>query len=127
MRNAVYTLLTDDQEIQVEKVFASPTLDTPKERRFIVLRWLEDTPDFGSLSTQDLQVWVHSRDADYYWINATLERVKKLMVETLHRQGSDGVLSQAKWTGDSSDARDDGFHTYTRYAGFRCNGGVTDA
>lgn len=120
MRNAVYTLLEGLEE--VERIHAAPGLDTPAERKFLVLRWMEKSSQFGLVGTQDLQVWVHSKDADFYWINLTLNRIKLRMTEATHRRGSDGILSQAKWTGDSSDARDDGFRTYTRYAGFRCNG-----
>lgn len=127
MRNAVFELIRDDAQIKefgVRRVYAAPGLDTPKEECFVVLRWGVKTREFKTVGPQDLEVWVHSKDPDYNKINRILERVKDLMINTTHRQGSDGMLSQAYWTGDSEDFRDDGFKTYTRNSGYRCNGGV---
>lgn len=127
MRNAVFTLLRDDPEIRelgVKRVYASPGVDTPQEPCFIILRWGNGNREFRNVGTQDIEVCVHSKDSDYYKINKILGRVKRLMCTTTHRQGSDGSLSQAYWTGDSADLRDDGFRTFTRNSGYRCNGGV---
>lgn len=133
MRNAVYHLISSDQEIinlGVQTVYASPGIDTPEEETFIVLRWGARNPEFSDapllslrhVSTQDLLVWIHAKEANYNRINRILERIKTLMANALHVPGSDGVLRQAKWTGDSPDLRDDGFHTFTRNSGYRCNG-----
>lgn len=126
MRNALYTLIRDDQQIQsfgVQKVYSVHAADTPTENLFILLRWEITIPAFKLVGNQDLSIWVHSRDADYVLINRILGRVKTLMTQTLHREGTDGIFSQAYWTGDSPDVRDDGWRTYTKSAGFRCNGG----
>lgn len=126
MRAALYSLLRDDQIIRglgVEEVYASPGIDTPKEKFFLVMRWLDSSRAFDLIATRDLQVWVHKKDMDYFLIGKVLDRVKELMVSTHHRQGSDGVFRQATWSGDSGDLRDDGFRTFVQYAGFRCNGG----
>lgn len=127
MRAAVYGLLSEDVELRnlgVKRVYASPSIDTPKEEFFLVIRWLDSAAAFKMVGTRDLQVWVHKKDADYFAIGKVISRVKDLMTETFHRQGSDGMLRQAAWTGDSGDLRDDGFRTFTQHAGFRCNGGV---
>src|SRR5687768_9808441 len=126
MRNAIFTLLKDDPQIQelgIKKIYAAPGMDTPKEDFFIVLRWIQKNAEFGLVGTDDLEIWVHKRDADYFSIIKVLNRIKVLMTITTHRQGSDGVFRQAKWTGDSGDNRDDGFRTYTKNSGYRCNGG----
>lgn len=133
MRNAVYHLISTDPQIinlGVETVLASPGVDTPEELAFIILRWGSRNPEFGDpplplmqhVSTQDLTVWVHYKEANYNRINRVIERVKFLMTNALHVPGSDGMLRQARWTGDSPDLRDDGFHTFTRSSGYRCNG-----
>lgn len=127
MRNAVYSLLKDDsdlKELGVSRVYASPGLDTPQENLFVILRWQSRNREFAFVGTQDLQVWVHNRESDYNVINKILERIKQLLCNTHHRQGSDGTFVQAYWTGDSEDFRDDGFRTYTRNSGYRCNGGM---
>lgn len=127
MRNAVYELIRNDPEIKqlgVSRVYAAPGLDTPKEECFVVLRWGTKSREFDTVGPQDLEIWVHKKDPDYNVINRILERVKNLMTSTTHKQGSDGMLAQAHWTGDSEDFRDDGFKTYTRNSGYRCNGGI---
>lgn len=127
MRAAIYSLLSEDAELRtlgIQRVYASPGIDTPKETFFLVMRWLDSAPAFGLVGTRDLQVWVHKKDMDYYLIGKVVSRVKDLMTTTFHRQGSDGMFRQASWTGDSGDLRDDGFRTFTQHAGFRCNGGV---
>lgn len=125
MRAAVWSLLSTDSELKtlgVEKVYAAPGMQSPTEKTYLILRWMDSTREFGMVSTQDLQVWAHSRDPDYNKLNKILARVKDLIVNTTHRQGSDGRLSQAYWQGDSADFRDDALNTYTRNSGFRCGG-----
>lgn len=125
MRNAVYELINGDPEIKtlgVVRVYAAPGIDTPKEECFVVLRWGRGNAEFKNVGTQDLEIWVHKRQADYNRINKILDRIQELMTTTTHRQGSDGVFRQAQWTGNSEDFRDDGFRTFTRNAGYRCNG-----
>lgn len=128
MRAAIYSLLKDDEELRslgIQKVYASPGIDTPKEEFFLVIRWLDSAAAFKTVGTRDMQIWVHKKDQDYFVIGKTIERIKALMTETFHRQGSDGMFRQAAWTGDSGDLRDEGFRTFTQNAGFRCNGGVS--
>lgn len=127
MRAAIYSLLREDEVLRglgVEKVYASPGIDTPKEQFFLVMRWLDSAPAFQLVGTRDLQVWVHKKDMDYFLMGMVIQRIKELMTSTTHLQGSDGVFRQAAWTGDSGDLRDDGFRTFTQHAGFRCNGGT---
>jgi hypothetical protein len=128
MRNAVYSLLKDDSTLKqfgVERVYMSPTLDAPRENRFVVLRWGERRVEFGNVAPADLTVWVHSRDADYHVITGILNRIRVLLTAVQHRQGSDGILSQVKWTGDGADLRDNGFQTYVKTSSYLCNAGVS--
>lgn len=126
MRQAVYSLLSDDQtlrELGVQKVYASNAVDTPQENNFIVIRWELTVPAFALVGTQDVSIWSHLREPDYVHMEMILERVKYLMTTTTHREGRGGIFSQARWTGDSPDVRDDGWRTFTKSTDFSCNKG----
>ena len=125
MRNAVFSLLSTDtalSDLGVKKVYASPALDTPPEEIFVVLSWQEVNAEFKDVGTQNLTVWVHNRQPDYRVINRIVARIKLLMISTFHRAGTDGVFVQAQWTGEGPDVWDDGFRTYVKTSGYRCNG-----
>lgn len=125
MRNAVFSLLSSDvilKELGVDKVYASPALDTPPEQLFVVLAWQEVNPEFKNVGTQNLTIWVHNRQSNYRLINQIIDRVKSLMTSTFHRTGTDGTFVQAQWTGEGPDVWDDGFRTYVKTSGYRCNG-----
>lgn len=126
MRNAVYTLLRDDTSLQsfgVEKVYSTNAVDTPREKFFLVIRWEVVIPAFKLVGTEGISVWTHLREPNYVLMSQAIDRVKTLMTSTTHREGSDGVFAQAEWTGDTPDVRDDGWGTFTKSAGFRCNRG----
>lgn len=122
-RAAVYSLLSTDpvlEDLGFEKVYASNSIDSPDEYKFLVIRWEERTfftPEHGP---QSMTVWAHTRDRDYGDIDRALQRVRELLTSAIHLAGDDGwVLTQADWSGDSSDLVDDGFHTLTRNSSFR--------
>lgn len=125
-RAAVQSLLVGDLEpegklalLGFQKAYASNSVDTPAEHKFIIVRWEETNPQFGDRGPQRMTVWAHTRDHDYSDIDSALERVKLLVTRSVHLVGGDGwVLTQADWRGDSQDLVDDGFGTLTRNSSF---------
>lgn len=118
-------LLKEDgilDSLGVSRVYGSNAIDTPKEEVFIITRWEETTPEFKSVGTRNLTVIANCRSANYKLLDNILDRVKEIMFNALHVSGSDGQLTQARWTGDSPDGRDPGFRTYIKSSSFQCNG-----
>lgn len=125
MRAAVHFLLSEDailESLGVEKVYGSNAIDTPKEQIFLVTRWEETTPAYKSVGTRNLTVIANCRSANYKLLDNILDQVKEVMTKALHVSGSDGQLTQARWTGDSPDGHDPGFRTYFKSSSFQCNG-----
>jgi hypothetical protein len=125
MRAVVHFLLKQDHildSLGVQKVYGSNAVDTPKEQIFLITRWEETNVAFSNVATRNLAVIANCRSADYKLLDNILDRVKELMTETVHLSGSDGELTQARWTGDSTDGRDPGFRTYIKSSSFQCNG-----
>lgn len=125
MRNVVWKLLSDDYtlgNLGVERVYVSNAVDSPKEKIFLITRWEETNPEFKSVGTRNLTVLANCREANYKLLDALIEQIKELMTNAVHLSGSDGELTQARWTGDGPDGRDDGFKTYVRSTSFQCNG-----
>lgn len=122
-RAAVFTLLEGDSVLQnlgFGKIYASNSIDSPDEEKFIVIRWEERTMFVPDRGPQSLTIWAHTRDRDYGDIDEVLERVKHLFGEVVQRPGADGwILTQADWVSDSSDLVDNGFNTLTRNSAFR--------
>jgi hypothetical protein len=100
--------------------FAMNAADTPSGDTFVVIRWEEKTAEFDTRGSQFMSVWVHDKSRSYDTINAVLKRVTELITSAVHLVGADGfTLTQATYTGESSDLYDDGFHTVVRYHSYR--------
>lgn len=107
------------RDLGFETAYGSNAVDTPTEEMFLIVRWEDQTPQFGNRGPQRLTVWAHSKDRDYSPIDLALGVVKDLLGGATHLAGADGwILTQADWRGDSQDLYDDGFGTITRNSGF---------
>lgn len=127
MRNALLNLLRHDYylgTLGVEKVYGSLAVDTPRENSFLVIRWEEQSVAFKGIGPRMVAILAHTKDADYGKIDQILNRVKALMSSVAQLPGTDGILSQTEWRGDSSDLRDGDWNTYYKSSSFSCNEGV---
>lgn len=118
-RAALFSLVQSDSELALENVYPTNSVDTAPEDWFAVITWGVTSKSFGTIGSDQVQIWLHDRNRDYGRINAGLTRLKELLTDTIHREGDDGVvLAAAEWNGESQDLRDDGYGTLTRYAEF---------
>lgn len=121
-RAAVQSLLESDVQLQnigVEAVYGSNSIDTPKEDLFVVVRWEPTQLAFKKKGTDRCSIWAHDKNRDYTRIDKVLQRIKDLLTDTVHRAGGDGwTMTLATWNGEGPDLVDGGFHTVTRYADF---------
>lgn len=132
-RETVYAILAEDvvldepgtlmaEGLQTDDVWNIEAIDNPERRKpFLVIAWAENptaTASWSRARRRDLLVWAHDDSADYLRIDRILERVKSLLVGTVHRGG----VSQVLFQGGSADLYDDGFRTITRNYGFRVIG-----
>lgn len=137
MRDAVWTLIGEDMilssqfGISTDVVFPTYALDgsrTPPKNAdgyFIILRWEEEAVSGPGVRTV-LSVWVHrsrSAGSDFTPIRNILKRIIRIMVDTVHRSGADGVMTQAFFKGMGGDQVDQGYDTITKYAVFDVLGG----
>lgn len=122
-RASVQTLLDTDTELTslgFSTVIAANSVDTPPDKRFLIVKWLDTPPPaFGSTGVDALQVWAHDTDRDYTYIGKALRRVRDILLDAVHVAGADGVtLTVADWAGEGPDLYDSGYQTCTRYADF---------
>lgn len=129
-RGSVFGILIGDavlrDDLGVETVYASGSVDTPQENRFVILRWETSDRAFGVEGRDRLLVWVHDRTDDYGPVDLALNRCRDLLQAAVHVSGADGVtLSQADWYERSGDLRDGGYHTVTRWDAYTVVGRTT--
>lgn len=130
MRKLVYSLLSADGDLNLygitgASIIAEQSVDTPKARPFMILRWGVNLPGASSNGTtvRTLTVHVHDEPADYSIIDNIIKRVKTVLGNAVAMQeAGGGWLTQADWTGDSEDLADDGYGTITRNTSFRVVG-----
>lgn len=125
VRETVFTLLTTDAELQaegidVDSVWNIEAVDNPdRGKPFLVTAWAEvPRPTHPAARRRNLLVWAHDEGGDYSRIDRILERVRQLLVGTVHQGG----ITQVDWEGASGDLYDTGFRTITRNTGFRVIG-----
>jgi hypothetical protein len=124
-REAVYSLLTGDAELQSlgiteASVWNIESVDNPaRVKPFVVTAWADvPRPTHPAARRRNLLVWAHDEGGDYSRIDSILERVRQLLTGVTHFGG----ITQVDWEGASGDLYDDGFHTITRNSGFRVIG-----
>jgi hypothetical protein len=125
VRETVFSILTTDEELQAlgiteATVWSIEAADNPdRGKPFVVIAWSTvPRPQHTAARRRDLVVWAHDEGGDYSRIDAILERVRQLLVGTVHQGG----ITQVDWEGASGDLYDDGFRTITRNSGFRVIG-----
>jgi hypothetical protein len=118
-RAALYSLLSQDEELQEAgwAIYAAGALDTPREQRFVVIRWEATQVLWGGAGVDRVAIWWHDRDKDYGAIDLAAARLSEILRDAVHVLGADGwVLTQASWDGDSPDLFDDVLGTVCRFS-----------
>lgn len=124
---AVYQLIEDDTQLTslglaTDAVQLAGSMDTPLQRPFIAIQWQEMPQGLSwdrPYGPRRLTIWVHDTPGDYQRIDSIITRLKKLLTESVHVAGADGLtLTQCDWRGDSADLQDDGHDTFTRNSSF---------
>jgi hypothetical protein len=120
-RAAVQELLEEDpilSGIGVAAIYGANSVDTPPEDLFMTVHWDERTQSFKQHGPETLVIWVHDRQRDFGRIDAAIERLILILEDAVHLPGTDGTLTQARWTGTSRDLFDDGYNTVTKNVSF---------
>lgn len=121
-RAAVQTLLETDAtllSLGLGQVYGANAVDTPSEQIFATVHWDQKSVVFGDRGPETLVIWFHDRSRDYAKIDAMIERAIQILEGAVHVAGTDGILTQAKWTATSQDLFDDGFKTVTKNVSFQ--------
>lgn len=91
---------------------------------FALIRWEDESGYvFGRVRpARRLVVWVHypaEVTNDYAKIDAILDKVEDVLIGMEHVAGTDGqIVTCVRYTGRSSDLKDEGLQTYTRWSAF---------
>ncbi len=140
-RAAVFHALTTDEElkslgINENTVFPNYSMDErpTDDGPFVVLRWQEETGTFTSLGIvqlprfenvgppRRLTIWVHypvEITTDFDQVDDIMDLIDGILLNMYDVDGDDGwVLSCVRATGRGGDAKDEGFQTITRDAGY---------
>jgi len=132
MRAVIRTAILADSALQTLGIadgnhVLSGDVDSPAVRPFINLKWGTTNPaPFGSMAQQTILVaWVHDNPNDYERIDAILRRLRVLIPSLVGLQDVNDYVSQAAWTGDGPDLKDDGHRTIVRVGNYTLNGSTT--
>lgn len=140
-RAVIYDTLINDSAlnelgITEDTVFENYSLDErPKDDGpFIILRWQEETGSFTSLGVislprfegagppRRLTIWVHypvEMGVDFVALDELLDAIDNALLDLFDVEGTDGyILTCVRATGRGGDAKDEGFQTITRDAGY---------
>lgn len=126
-RAAVYSLLAADGQLQAlglpyGNVWPAQSMDTaPRNGRFLILRWEEETIAFGQTGSEVLTVWAHcprEMSTDFAPLDAILNRVTEVLTSATHVTGADGALTCVQYNGKSPDLNDEGYKTITKNAAY---------
>lgn len=127
MRSVIWSALAGDEGLTSLGVVPGGILagdvDTPTQRPFIQLRWLDGQRGVGvpgaSHDRRILSVWVHDTPNDYTRVDQVISRVKKVFYDVVAQaDNGGGFVSQIDWFGDSDDLVDDGHGTICRNSTF---------
>lgn len=133
-RAAIYEALLADSRLQELGIDESSLLvnydgeQRPNDDTFIVLGWSTDEAgmrgdDRVTRRFKNLTVWVHIyRDVstDFGRIDSIMEILDDIILEMVHRPGSDGyTVTCAEEAGRSRDMRDDAYLTICRSVSYR--------
>jgi hypothetical protein len=119
-RAAVYSLLSSSSELAAlgftgGSIYRSVSAESPEQRPFMVLRWGNETPAFGTTGTEFLTVWVYDEPGDYGRIDSALLAIRNVLTSAVQVAGTDNkILTQADWSGNSEDLYDDMFACITK-------------
>jgi hypothetical protein len=104
----------------------SGDVDSFAARPFINLKWGTTNPSpFGNVATQTtLVAWVHDNPNDYERIDAILRRLRVFIPSLVGLTDVNDYVSQAAWTGDGPDLKDDGHRTIVRVGNYTLNGSM---
>lgn len=129
MRAVIRTAILADATLQSLGIVngnhvLSGDVDSFAVRPFINLKWGTTNPaPFGSAAQQTILVaWVHDDPNDYERIDAILRRLRTIMTSLVGLPDVNDYVSQAAWTGDGPDLKDDGFRTIVRVGNYTLNG-----
>lgn len=126
-RAAVYSLLATDGDLQdlgvaYGNIWPAQAMDTaPRNSRFLILRWEEETVAFKRVGREVLTVWAHcprETSTDFTPLDAILNRVTEILTSATHAEGADGVLTCVDYNGKSPDLNDEGYKTITKNAAY---------
>jgi hypothetical protein len=119
LRSAVFDLLASDATlaalgINAESLYVFGAVDTPPQRRFVVLRWGDRNPSPVPVAIQTLAVWAYDRERDFSPILDVLARVRKLLEGREPWNVGGGWVCGLTWTGQSPDLMDDVYGAITK-------------
>lgn len=131
MRAVIRAALLADSTLQSlgivsDDYILSGEVDSPAVRPFINLKWGTTNPaPFGNVAQQTtLVAWVHDEPNDYERIDAILRRLRVLIPSLVGLRDTHDYVSQASWTGDGVDLKDDGHRTIVRQGNYTLNGSM---
>lgn len=129
-RAAIAGAIVNDSQIQMlgyiqSDVYGPNAIDTPsRDRHFMVVRWEEILQTIKGKGPEVVSIWVHGPKEltrDYGLIDATVTRLKEILMAAEHVSGADGwTLTAASYVGASGDLFDDGYNSLCRWIRFRC-------
>lgn len=113
-------------DIEAARIIPAGAVDTPQrspkgENPFAVIKWTDTgDPAFGKIGNQYVEVWFYDPQRTFSRLAPIMERCKDVITSAEHEVGEDDfTLTQADWTGDSTDMYDDMYGAVTRRSTYR--------
>lgn len=104
LQTLVKTTLQNDDEPTVglralglsatKSVFQADTLESPKTKPFIIIRWLDVQAGMGAMKRRPFLLWVYDDEGDYSRAKRIAARAAKVLCALPQTQLNDGWLAQ---------------------------------
>lgn len=119
VRGLIVANSTCVQDIPIDRWYGSRRITDIPVRPFAVIKFGGRFGGIGLVTRRRLEVWVHSDEGDYTFIEDALRHVKRVLDGAEHKKDADGnELISCKWINDSTDLYDDGYRTNTMMSAY---------